>query len=345
MSGFASDNFAGVHPEVLEAIARANEGHAPAYGYDGWTKRAEEVFRRHFGPTARAYPVFNGSAANVLALAATCETWQSAICTETAHLQVDECGAPERMAGVKLVPVATEHGKLDPDAVAARITRIGDQHASQPRVVTISQASELGTVYTPEEVAVIAELAHDNGLLLHVDGARLANAAAHLGASLGEITTEAGVDVVSFGGTKNGMLLGEAVVFINPEIGGRFEFTRKQLGQLASKMRYLSAQLEALLEGDLWLRSGTHANAMATRLADAVSGLDGIEIVHPVEANGVFPRIPGEVAERLLARHGEEFPFYPWPYEPGLYRWMCAWDTTEEDVDRFAAAVEQALGG
>ncbi len=255
MSGFGSDNFAGVHPEVLDAIARANEGHAVAYGHDEWTARAEEAFRHHFGPDARAFPVFNGTAANVLSLIATCETWQAAICTDTAHLHVDECGAPERLAGVKLIPIATEHGKLDPDAVTARITRVGDQHAVQPRVLTISQATELGTVYTAAEVAALAEAAHEHGLLLHVDGARLANAAVHLDTTLAAITTEAGADVVSFGGTKNGLMLGEAVVLLNPELGERFEFERKQLGQLASKMRFVSAQLEALLEGDLWRRN------------------------------------------------------------------------------------------
>ncbi|HEX6116876.1 MAG TPA: beta-eliminating lyase-related protein [Solirubrobacterales bacterium] len=341
MSGFGSDNFAGVHPEVLEAIARANEGHAVAYGYDEWTGRAEAAFRRHFGDQARAFPVFNGTAANVLSLVATCETWQGAICTETAHLHVDECGAPERLAGVKLFPVATEHGKLDPGSVAARVARVGDEHAVQPRVVTISQATELGTVYTAAEVAALAEAAHERDLLLHVDGARLANAAASLGTSLGALTTEAGVDVVSFGGTKNGLLLGEAVVFTNPGLAGRFEFKRKQLGQLASKMRFISVQLEALLEGDLWRRNAEHANAMASRLAAAVEGADGVEIAHPVEANTVFPRLRAEHAQRLLERHGEEFPFYPWPSEPGLYRWMCAWDTTAEDVDRFAAAVAE----
>jgi threonine aldolase len=264
------------------------------------------------------------------------------ICTDTAHLHVDECGAPERLAGVKLIPVPTEHGKLDPDSVVARIERVGDQHAVQPRVVTISQASELGTVYTPAEVAALADAAHERGLLLHVDGARLANAAAALGSTLGELTTEAGADVVSFGGTKIGLLAGEAVVFTNPELGANFEFARKQLGQLASKMRFISAQLEALLAGDLWRRNAEQANSMANRLASAVEGIEGVEIAHPVEANTVFPRLDAGLAERLLDRVGEEFPFYPWPSEPGLYRWMCAWDTTPEEVDRFAAAVADA---
>ena len=339
MSGFASDNWAGAHPEILDAIAAANTGHANAYGADEWTRRCEDVFRRHFGDEARAWPVFNGTAANVLSIAAVCEPWQAAVCTDTSHLHNDEAGAPERMAGVKLIPLATEQGKLAPQDIAPLLGRTGDEHAVQPRVVSITQATELGTVYTPAEVSALAETAHDHGLLLHVDGARLANAAAHLGATLAEITTDAGADVLSFGGTKNGLLLGEAVVFLNPDLGERFEFVRKQLGQLASKMRFISAQLTALLDGDLWLRNARHANAMATRLAAAVADLPGVELPHPVEANGIFPRLPDGVAEQLLERHGDEFSFYPWPYEPGLVRWMCSWDTTEDEVDRFAEMV------
>ena len=339
MSGFASDNWAGAHPEILDAIAAANTGHAPAYGADEWTERCADEFRRHFGDEARAWPVFNGTAANVLSLAAVCEPWQAAICTETAHLHVDECGAPERMAGVKVIPVPTQHGKLGPGDIAPLLARAGDEHAVQPRVVSISQSTELGTTYTPDEVRAVADASHRHDLLLHVDGARLANAAAHLDATLAAITTDAGVDLLSFGGTKNGLVLGEAVVFLNPELGERFKFARKQLGQLASKMRFISAQLIALLEGELWLRSARHANSMAARLASAVSDLPGVELPHPVEANGVFPRLPDGVAERLLELHGDRFPFYRWPYESGLVRWMCSWDTSEDEVDDFAEAV------
>jgi threonine aldolase len=343
LSGFASDNWAGAHPEILDAIATANAGQAPAYGNDEWTRRAADAFRGHFGEHARAWPVFNGTAANVLALAAVCEPWQAVICAETAHLHVDEAGAPERLAGTKLIPVPTEHGKLAPADIPPLLGRAGDEHAVQPRVVSISQATELGTTYTAAEVTALAETAHEHGLLLHVDGARLANGAAHLDASLTEITTDAGVDLLSFGGTKNGLVLGEAVVFCTPELGDRFEFVRKQLGQLASKMRFISAQLVALLEGDLWLRNARHANAMATRLAAAVADLPGVELPHPVEANGVFPRLPPGAAERLLEAHGDAFPFYPWPYEPGLVRWMCSWETTEDEVDAFAEAVADAV--
>ena len=345
MNGFASDNYSGVHPEVLEAIARAYHGHAPAYGDDDWTARAADAFRRHFGPDARAHPVFNGSFANVLSLAATCEPWQAAICTAGAHMNVDECGAPERVAGVKLLTVPSEHGKLDPAAVEERVERIGDQHAVQPRIVSISQATELGTVYRPDEVAALADFAHANDMLLHVDGARLANAAASLESSLAELTTDAGVDVLSFGGTKNGLLLGEAVVFLRPGLGEDLPFVRKQLGQLASKMRFVSAQLEALLDGDLWLRNAAHANSMASRLAGALGPLDGIEIVHPVEANAVFAALPQRVIERLTEALPGERPFYVWDERGGVIRLMCSWDTAPEHVDAFAEAAAAALAG
>lgn len=345
MSGFASDNSAGVHPEVLEAIGRANEGHAASYGEDEWTRRAEELFRRHFGAGARAYPVFNGTAANVLAIAAVCEPWQAVICADTAHLHLDECGAPERIAGVKLITVPTEHGKLDPAAVEPRIARLGVQHAVQPRVISISQATELGTVYRADEVAALAELAHDHDLLLHVDGARLANAAAHVETSLGAITADAGADLLSFGGTKNGLLLGEAVVFLRPELADGFEFVRKQLGQLASKMRFISAQLEALLEGDLWLRNAVHANAMTAKLAERMRRLDGVEIVHPVESNGVFAALPAAAIERLREALPGEPPFHVWDEERNVVRLMCSWDTSEEDVERLIRALSRALTG
>jgi threonine aldolase len=343
LNGFASDNSAGIHPEVLEAIARANHGHAIAYGDDEWTARAAETFRRHFGPDARAHPVFNGSFANVLSLASTCEHWQAAICTEVAHLNIDECGASERVAGVKLLPVPAEHGKLDPAAVEARIERIGDQHAVQPRLVSISQATEVGTVYRPDEVRALADLAHANDMLLHVDGARLANAAVFLETSLAAITTDAGVDVLSFGGTKNGLLLGEAVVFLRSDLGDDFAYLRKQLGQLASKMRFVSVQLDALLEGDLWHRNAAHANAMARRLADAVADLDGLEIVHPVETNAVFAALPAQAIERLTEALPGDPPFYVWDSERGVIRLMCSWDTAPEDVERLVGALRDVL--
>jgi threonine aldolase len=343
--GFASDNFSGAHPEVVAAITGANDGHTPAYGDDPWTERARALFRHHFGEAAEAFPVFNGTAANVLALDALTRPFEAVICAATAHLNLDECGAPERIAGVKLLTVDGEHGKLTPELVAPLDNRRGDQHASQPRAISISQASELGTVYTPEEVRALADFAHDRDMRLHVDGARLANAAASLEAPLRALTTDAGVDALSFGGTKNGLLLGEAVVFLRHGLADRFAFVRKQGMQLASKMRFLSAQFEALLgEGDLWLRNAFHANAMARRLRAAAERIDGVEIAHPVEANAVFARLPRTAIERLRSELAGEIPFYIWDEDSGECRWMCSWDTTEEDVDTFAAAVERAVG-
>src|ERR687891_1888755 len=251
--GFASDNHAGVHPEVMEAIADANEGHAAAYGGDPWTARAQQRFREHFGPEARAFPVFNGTAANVLCLEALTQPWQGVVCARTAHLHVDECGAPER-AGRKLLTAETPDGRLTPELVEPLLVRIGDEHVVQPRVVSIAQSTELGTVYRPDAVAALADWAHAHDMLLHVDGARLCNAAAALGVPLRALTTDAGVDAVSFGGTKNGLLLGEAVVLLREGAADGFLYRRKQSMQLASKMRFISAQLEALLAGDLWLR-------------------------------------------------------------------------------------------
>ena len=340
---FASDNHAGAHPEVLEAIAAANTGHAGSYGSDPWTARAEEVFRKHFGADARAFCVFNGTGANVAAIDALTSPQEAVICTATAHMQTDECGAPERLTGTKLLLVETEHGKLAPDDLATWDAKRGDEHHVQPRLVSITQSSELGTVYTPDEIAAIAAAAHERGMYLHVDGSRLANAAASLGLPLAAITTDPGVDAVSFGGTKNGLVFGEAVVFLREALGTDFLFTRKQLSQLASKMRFVSAQFEALLSGDLWLRSAQHANAMAARLAEAVEGIDGVDVSHPVEANGVFATLPRAAIESLLSELPGEDPFYMWDDARGEVRWMCSWDTTEEDVDAFAKAIGDAV--
>ena len=342
--GFAWDNFAGAHPDVLAAVADANDGHVPAYGADPYTAAAEALLRDHFGDDARSFLVFNGSAANVLSLIATARPFEAVICPDTAHLNVDECGAPERIAGVKLYTVPAPGGKLTPELVAARLRtiRIGDEHAAQPRIVSISNATELGTVYTPAEVRALADLAHERGLLLHVDGARLANAAACLDVPLRGLTTDAGADVVSFGGTKNGLLLGEAVIFIDPELAGDFEYVRKQSLQLASKMRFVAAQFEALLRDELWLRNAAHANAMAARLAHAVKEIPGVRITELVESNAVFAILPPAARERLLAEWPGDLPFHVWSEETGEVRWMTAWDTEPEDVDRFAAAVAEA---
>jgi threonine aldolase len=340
---FASDNHAGAHHEVIEAIAAANVGHVGGYGADGWTERAAELFRRHFGPEARAFAVFNGTAANVLAIDALTRPHEAVICAASAHLNLDECGAPERIAGVKLLTVATDHGKLAPADLGRWEAKRGDEHHVQPRVVSITEATELGTLYTAAELRALADAAHERDMFVHLDGARLANAAAALGASLAELTTAAGIDAVSFGGTKNGLILGDAVIFTRGEGAAGFEFLRKQGMQLASKLRFISAQFEALLGGDLWLRSARHANEMAARLATAVEPIDGVELVHPVEANGVFARLPRPAIDRLLSELPGEPPFYVWDEGADVVRWMCAWDTTQEDVDGFAAAVAAAV--
>jgi threonine aldolase len=340
---FGSDNHAGILPEVLAALAAANEGHAPSYGHDPITARVEARFRELFGEQARAFLVFNGTGANVLSLRALLRPWEGVVCAESAHLNVDEGGAPEAMAGIKLLPEATADGKLTPELVAPRLVRFGDEHAVQPRVVSISESTELGTLYTAEETRALADAAHARGLLLHVDGARLANAAAALDVPLRALTTDAGVDVVSFGGTKTGMLAGEAVLLLRDDDGvaaRALPYLRKQSMQLASKMRFLAAQMEALLADELWRRAAGHANAMAARLADAVSALPGVEVTQRVQANVVFAVLPAEAAERLR----ERWSFYTWDEATGEVRWMCSWDTTEADVDAFAADVRRALG-
>ncbi len=338
--GFASDNSATVHPAVLGAIARVNVGHTFGYGHDEFSQQVEARFAEQFGGDARAFFVFNGTAANVLSMRAVCRPWEAAICTTTAHVNVDECGAPEAIAGVKLLTVATEHGKLTPELAEAMITRVGDEHVAQPRLITISQCTELGTVYTRSEVQALAGFAHDHAMLLHVDGARLSNAAAALELPLWAITADAGVDLLSFGGTKNGLLGAEAVVFLNPELADGFEYLRKQTLQLASKMRFLAAQFDALLTDELWLRCAKQANSMAASLAGAVRDLPGLEITRPVQTNAVFATLPRAATETLQ----QEFPFYVWDERTGEVRWMCSWDTTQEDVDSFVDAISSALG-
>jgi len=338
--GFASDNSAGVHASVLAAIAAVNHGHALAYGHDPYTQEIEARVAAQFGDRARAFFVFNGSAANVLSLRAACRPWQGAICAETAHVNVDECGAPESVAGVKLLTVPSADGKLTPQLAEQRIDRIGDEHVVQPRVLTVSQSTELGTVYQPAELQALAAFAHEHDLVLHVDGSRLTNAAAALGVSLGEASTAAGADVVSFGGTKNGLLGGEAVVFADPALADGFLYLRKLTLQLASKMRFVAAQFDAYLTDELWRRNAGHANAMATRLRDALVGIDRVRITRPVQANVVFASLPAEAIEPLQ----REFPFYTWDERAAEVRWMCAWDTTESDVDAFAGVIRRQLG-
>lgn len=332
---FASDNYAGIHPEVLAAITDANGGHQVSYGEDVYTEALQELFAHHFGPGAQAYPVFNGTGANVVALQAVTDRWASVICSTTAHINVDECGAPEKVGGLKLYPVPTADGKLTPELIAREARGFDDEHRAQPQVVSVTQSTELGTLYTPEELRVICDYAHGLGMRVHVDGSRLSNAAASLDLPFAAFTTDVGVDILSFGGTKNGLLGGEVVVVLNPDAVHGMAYVRKSMMQLASKMRFISAQFHALLEGDLWLRSAGHANEMARRLADGVRDLPGVTVTQPVQANAVFVILPREVADRVR----EKFRFYTWDESTGECRWMCSFDTTADDVDAFAAAV------
>jgi threonine aldolase len=336
---FASDNYAPALPEALEAIAAVNSGHAISYDADPVTERLTERVREHFGPEATGFPVFNGTGANVVGLRAMLRPWQGVICAESAHLNVDEGGAPEVVGGIKLLTVPTPDGKLTTELVERRMTRIGDEHVIQPGVVAIAQATELGTLYTVEEMAALAEHAHAHGMRFHVDGSRLANAAAALNVGLADITAGVGADVVSFGGTKVGLLAGEIVVVLDPSLLDALPYLRKQTMQLASKMRFVSAQLEALLTGDLWRRAAGHANAMARRLADAVA--DHVTITQPVQANSVFAILPPESTATLQ----QDFRFYIWDEHTGEVRWMCAWDTAQSDVDAFAAAIASVTAG
>jgi threonine aldolase len=337
--GFASDNYSGVHPEVLAALAAANEGHQVSYGEDDYTARLQQLMEEHFGEGIECFPVFNGTGANVLSLQSLLPRWGAVICASTAHINMDENGAPERIGGIKLLQVHTTDGKLTPELIDKEAWGWGDEHRAQPLAVSITQTTELGTCYTPGEVRAIAEHAHSKGMKLHMDGARLANAAAHLGVPLRSFTRDAGVDILSFGGTKNGLLFGEVVVALNPEAASGLLYLRKMNMQLASKMRFMSAQFIALLEGDLWLRSASHANAMAARLRAGVESVPGVQLSQKTESNGVFAVLPAGVADRLRT----SFRFYDWNEAAREVRWMCSFDTTEDDVDAFIAAIKREL--
>ncbi|MEU3556519.1 threonine aldolase family protein [Streptomyces fragilis] len=337
--GFASDNYAGVHPEVLAALAVANGGHQVAYGEDVYTEHLQQVVRGHFGATAEAYPVFNGTGANVVALQAVTDRWGAVICAESAHINTDEGGAPEQVAGIKLLTVPTPDGKLTPELIDRQAFGFEDEHRAMPQVVSITQSTELGTVYTPEEIRAVCEHAHAHGMAVHLDGSRLGNAAASLDVPMRAFTNAAGVDLLSLGGTKNGAMFGEAVVVIDQERVRRIKHLRKTSMQLASKMRFVSVQFEALLSKDLWLRNARHANEMARRLAEGVRAVDGVEILYPVQSNAVFARLPHAVTERLQKR----FRFYFWDEAAGDVRWMCAYDTSEDDVDAFVAALKEEM--
>lgn len=341
LRSFASDNYAGVHPEILEAIAEANVGHAPSYGDDPWTRRFSALAREMFGPHAQAFPVFNGTGANVIALQSILPRWGAVVAPRTAHITTDEGGAPEKTGALKIYEVTTPDGKLTPELAEQQTWGWGNPHRSQPLAISISQVTEFGTCYTPEEVRALADFAHGNGMALHMDGSRLSNAAAHLDLSFREFTADAGVDIVSLGATKNGALGAEAVVVLNPDVARGeaaqgLEYIRKTNMQLGSKMRFISAQLLALYGGDLWLRSARHANEMALLLRDELGDIAPIPFA--VQSNVVFV----ELTSRQKSSARQRFHFYDWPGDPNLVRLMCSFDTVEEDVRLLAEAVRRA---
>jgi len=339
MKSFASDNNSGAHPAIMEAMVQANEGHVKSYGDDEISIHTDEVFKDFFGSQARIHYVTTGTAANVLGIRAVTHTYNSVICAEQAHINNDECGAPEAFGGIKLVPIPSSDGKLTPGAIAPYLGHIGFVHASQPKVISITQPTELGKLYTLKEIEDIVEFAHDRDLLVHLDGARIANACAALDCSFFDMTTALDVDLLSFGGTKNGCLMGEAVVFLNPDIGKGFPYLRKQAMQLVSKMRFVSAQLERYLEDDLWLKNAQHANAMARRLADKAGAIENVTIRGTVDCNSIFANIPPDATELLL----EDYYFYIWDEHDHTVRWMTSWATTEEMVDEFVEDIRKAV--
>ena len=340
MKGFASDNNSGVHPEVMEAIIQANHEHAVGYGGDEVTSRAESVFREQFGSKANVFFVYNGTGANVIALQAMTSSFQAVIAAETAHIHVDECGAPEKHTGCKMLTVSTPDGKLTPELVKTHLHGFGFEHHAQPGVVSVTQATEMGTVYTLEEIKELADFVHSYGLYLHMDGARISNAAAALGCSFREMTTDAGVDVLSFGGTKNGLMFGEAVVILNPDLAPHVKYIRKQTTQLHSKMRFMAAQFEVFLKNELWRKNAEHANRMAAKLANEFEGVSGIQLTQKVEANGVFAIVPPDIIEPLQ----EKFFFYSWDESRHEVRWMTSFDTTEAEIRDFVAEIRKLIG-
>ncbi len=337
--GFASDNNAGVHPVILEAMQAVNNGHVIAYGDDPYTERTIFKMKQIFGVDTGIFFVFIGTAANVLGLSTVTQPYHAVICPDTAHIHVDECGAPEKFTACKLLTSKTPDGKLTVDMIARHMHGIGFEHHVQPRVVSITQSTEMGTVYTLEEIRTIADYAHENNMFLHMDGARISNAAVALDKDFHEMTGKCGVDVLSFGGTKNGMMYGEAVVFFNKTLCEDFKYRRKQGMQLSSKMRYIAAQFDAFLDNDLWKSNALHANGMAQRLYRAVKDIPGVEITQPVESNAVFARIPSNIISGLQ----EKYFFYVWDEETSEVRWMCSFDTTKEDIDGFALQLRAML--
>jgi threonine aldolase len=337
--GFASDNNAGVHPEVLKQMAAVNTGHTIGYGSDVYTDMAKDLFREQLGETAEVFFVFNGTAANVLGLSGVTRPWNSVITAFSAHIEQDECGAPEKFTGCKVLTVDTDDGKIAVDMLEKHMHGFDFEHHSQPKVISITQATEMGTVYSPREIRQISDFAHNNNMLLHMDGARIANAAVSLNLPFRNFTTDSGVDVLSFGGTKNGMMFGEAVCFLKPGLSENFKYIRKQGMQLASKMRFISAQYIAYFGNDLWKKCAAHSNAMAGMLYNKVKDMKGLKITQPVQSNGVFVIMPHAIAENLR----KEYFFYPWNEKTSEYRWMTSWDTTEGDIENFVSLLSGLL--
>lgn len=338
--GFASDNNAGVHPLILKKLNEVNEGHSIGYGSDVYTQEARSLFREQLGPDTETFFVFTGTAANVLGLSGITRSWNSILTASTAHIEQDECGAPEKFTGCKVLTVDSADGKINPEMLERHMHGFDFEHHSQPKVISITQATEMGTVYTPDEIRQLAGFAHNKGLLLHMDGARIANAAVSLGMPFKDFTTDMGVDVLSFGGTKNGMMYGEAVCFLRPGLSESFKYIRKQGMQLASKMRFISAQYIAYFNEDLWKKCAAHSNAMAQLLSEKIREYDLVKITQPVQSNGVFAIIPENVAERV----SQSYFFYPWNESASEYRLMTSWDTTEDDIDSFILLLRKELG-
>ena len=337
---FGSDNWAGVHPDVLAAIAQANVGHAPSYGNDQWTELAVEKVKALVGKNCDVFFLFSGTAANVLGLQSMVRSHQGVICAETAHVNTSECGAAEKHIGCKLIPIASPDGKISALDIPKQLGYIGNEHHVQPKAVTVTQSTEYGTVYSLAELKEIAKVTHDHGMFLHMDGARIFNAAAALGCTIEETTQGVGVDVLSFGGTKNGLIAGEALVFFNKKFAEDFEFRRMQGMQLSSKMRFVAAQYIALLSNDLWKKNAAHANGMAKMLNDGMCGLPGISITQKVQSNSVFAILPREAIPKVQ----KSFGFHVWNEARNEVRLVTSWDTDESDVREFCAAVAEALG-
>jgi threonine aldolase len=338
MKSFASDNYSGVHPEVFEAIQLANSNHQISYGDDAFTAEAIQLFEKEFGNVSVLFS-FNGTGANVICLKCCTLPFQAVICSDLAHIHVDECGAPTQSIGCSLLPISTTDGKLTPELIKPLLSRLGNVHHTQPKVISISQSTEVGTIYSIDELKALCRFAHDNDMYVHLDGARISNAVAALGVTLKEATVDCGIDIMSFGGTKNGLMMGEAVLVFNDELKANAPYFQKQSAQLFSKNRFIAAQFKALLSNDLWLRMATHANKMAQLLSVEIQQLSGVTITRKVQANAVFAIIPQKAIKPLEAK----YPFYIWDEETLELRWMCSFDTTEEDIENFVSTLRDLL--